>query len=119
MSLCYTRSSMISFIMSFITHLVWELMQNTWYPTNIAYALLLKYNIIGLNVCQGLPLLQGVVLRQIVRRNFLGQDFMEVQETNIPVIVNCNDIVKRCLKVEGRRDGKIFMTVLDTPYEHD
>ena len=44
---------------------------------------------------------------------------MEVQETNIPVIVNCNDIVNRCLKVEGRRDGKIFMTVLDTPYEHD
>ena len=44
---------------------------------------------------------------------------MEVQETNIPVIVNCNDIVNRCLKVEGRRDRKFFMTVLDTPYEHD
>ena len=28
-------------------------------------------------------------------------------------------LVNRCLKVEGRRDGKIFMTVLDTPYEHD
>ena len=56
-------------------------------------------------------LLQDVVLREIVRRNFLGQDFMEVQETNIPIIVNCNAIVNRCLKVEGRRDGK---TVLDT-----
>ena len=72
---------------------------------NIAYALLLKYNIIGLNVCQGLPLLQDVVLREIVRRNFLGQDFMEVQETNIPIIVNCNAIGNRCLKVEVRRDG--------------
>ena len=86
---------------------------------NIAYALLVKYNIIGLNVCQGLPLPQDVVLREIVRRNFLGQDFMEVQETNIPMIVNCHAIVNRCLKVEGRRDGKIFMTVLNTPYEHD
>ena len=79
----------------------------------------MKYNIIGLNVCQGLPLPQDVVLREIVRRNFLGQDFMEVQETNIPMIVNCHAIVNRCLKVEGRRDGKIFMTVLNTPYEHD
>ena len=58
---------------------------------NIAYALLLKYNI-GLNVCQGLPLPQDVVLQEIVRRTFLGQDFMEVQETNIPMI-NCNAIV--------------------------
>ena len=56
---------------------------------NIAYSLPLKYNIIGLNVCQGLPLLQDVVLPEIVKRNFLGQDFMEVQETNIPMIVNC------------------------------
>ena len=86
---------------------------------NIAYALLLKYNIIGLNVCQGLPLLQDVVLREIVKRNFPGQDFMEVKETNIRTIVNCNAIVNRCLKVEGRRDGTIFMTVLDTPYEND
>ena len=58
---------------------------------NIAYVLLLKYNI-GLNVCQGLPLPQDVVLQEIVRRTFLGQDFMEVQETNIPMI-NCNAIV--------------------------
>ena len=43
------------------------------------------------------------------RTEFSGQDFMEVQEKNIPVIVNCNAIV----------DGKIFMTLLDTPYEHD
>ena len=64
-------------------------------------------------------MLQDVVLREIVRRNFLGQDFMEVQETNIAIIVNCNAIVNRCLKFEGRRDGKVFMTVLDTPYEHD
>lgn len=85
---------------------------------NITYALLLKYNI-GLNVCQGLPLPQDVVLQEIVRRTFLGQDFMEVQETNIPTIVNCNAIVNRCLEVEGRKDGKIFITVLDTTYEHD
>ena len=85
---------------------------------NIAYALLLKYNI-GLNVCQGLPLPQDVVLWEIVRRTFLGQDFMEVQETNIPMIVNCNAIVNRCLEVEGHKDRKIFMTVLDTPYEDD
>ena len=84
---------------------------------NIAYALLLKYNI-GLNVCQGLPLPQDVVLQEIVRRTFLGQDFMEVQETNIPMI-NCNAIVNKCLEVEGHKDGKIFVTVLDTPYEHD
>ena len=44
---------------------------------------------------------------------------MEVPETNIPMIVNCNAIVNKCLEVEGRKDGKIFMTVLDTPYEHD
>ena len=44
---------------------------------------------------------------------------MEVPETNIPMIVNCNAIVDRCFEVEGRKDGKIFMTVLDTPYEHD
>lgn len=44
---------------------------------------------------------------------------MEVQETNIPTIVNCNAIVNRCLEVEGRKDGKIFITVLDTTYEHD
>ena len=46
-----------------------------------------------------------------MRRNFLGQDFF--------MIVNCNAIVNRCLEVEGRKDGRIFMTVLDTPYEHD
>ena len=61
----------------------------------------------------------NVLLREIVRRNFLRQDFMEVPETNIPMIVNCNAIVNKCLEVEGRKDGKIFMTVLDTPYEHD
>ena len=33
MSPCFTRSLMISFIMSFMKNLVWELMQNTWYPT--------------------------------------------------------------------------------------
>ena len=44
---------------------------------------------------------------------------MEVPEKNIPMIVNCNAIVNRCFEVEGRKDGKIFMTVLDTPYEHD
>ena len=85
---------------------------------NIAYALLLKYNIKCLNVCQGLPLPQDVVLQEIVRRTFLGQDFMEVQETNIPMI-NCNAIVNKYLEVEGHKDGKIFVTVLDTPYEHD
>ena len=85
---------------------------------NIAYALLLKYNLTGLNVCQELPPPQDTVLREILRRNLLGGHFVEVQETDIPVIVNCNSIVNRCLNVQGK-DGTVILTWLDTPYEHD
>ena len=47
MSPCFTRSLMISFIMSFMKNLVWELMQNTWYilPANKRSCYLSQYNV--------------------------------------------------------------------------
>ena len=75
---------------------------------NVAYALLLKYNLTGLNVCQELSAPQDAVLREILRRNLPGEHFVEVQETDIPVIVNCNSIVNRCLNVHGKDETVFF-----------
>ena len=85
---------------------------------NIAYALLLKYNVTGVDVCQGLSPPQDAVLKEIVHKRLIGQHFAEVQDTERPLIISCNVIVNRCLYVQGK-DGKGFMTRLDTPYEHD
>ena len=85
---------------------------------NVAHALLEEYKLTGVNVCQGLPPPQDAVLKEIVQRNLIGGHFLEVQETNSLLIVNCEAIENRCLYVKTR-EGRGFITILDTPYEHD
>ena len=48
---------------------------------NVAYALITKYGLNGLNVCQDLPPPQDVVVKEIVHRNLIGQHFLQVQVT--------------------------------------
>ena len=48
---------------------------------NFAYALITKYGLDGLNVCQDLPPPQDVVLKEIVRRNLISKHFLQVQVT--------------------------------------
>ena len=43
---------------------------------------------------------------------------MEVTETDSVVLINCTIIENRCLHI-AKRDGKGFLTVLDTTCEHD
>ena len=85
---------------------------------NVAYALFEECNLTGVNVCQGLPPPQDAVLKEIVQRNLIGGHFLEVQETDSPLIVNYEAIESRCLYVKTR-EGRGFITILDTPYEHD
>ena len=54
---------------------------------NLAYALVLQYHLTGVNVCEGLPPPQDVVLQEIVRKKIVGQHFLEAQEKKHPLIV--------------------------------
>ena len=84
----------------------------------IAYALLLKYNVTGVDVCQALSPPQDAVLKEIVQKRLMEQHFAKVQDTERALIISCNVILNRCLYVQGK-DGKRFITRLDMPYEHD
>ena len=59
---------------------------------NVAYALLEEYNLTGINVSQGVPPPQDAVLKEIEE----GGHFLEVQETDSPLIEN------GCLYVKTR-----------------
>jgi hypothetical protein len=85
---------------------------------NVAYALVLLYHLTGINVCDGLPPPQDVVLQEIVRQKLVGRHFLEAQETERPLVVNCSAIINRCLYVKSGH-GRGFITHLDAPYEHD
>ena len=69
-------------------------------------------------VCKDLPLPQDPVLKDIVERNLIGEHYLEVEEDGELLIVSCHQIVNRCLFVKTR-EARGFITVLDTPYDHD
>ena len=85
---------------------------------NVAYALLEEHKKTGRNVCQDLPLPEDPVLKDIVERNLIGEHYLEVEEDGELLIVSCHQIVNRCLFVKTR-EARGFITVLDTPYDHD
>ena len=85
---------------------------------NIPYALVLQYHMTGINVCEGFPPPQDVVLQEIVRKKLVGQHFFEAQETEHPLVVPCSAFMHRCLYVKSSH-GRGFITHLDVPYEHD
>ena len=85
---------------------------------NTAYALILKYNQTGMNVCQEMEAAQDLALREIVQQKLIGQHFIEVEDTDNLVIVKCNKVENRCMYIPSI-NGKGFLTGLDTAYEHD
>ena len=85
---------------------------------NVAYAIVLNLRLTGVTVCQELLPPEDPVLRGIVDRNLIGQQFLEVEETDIAVLINCSVIENRCIFLKTR-DEKGFVTALDTTYEHD
>ena len=69
-------------------------------------------------MCQQLKDPSDDILREIVKKNLVGLHFVEVEDSDNAVIVHCSYISKRCLFVSTDSEHG-FVTVLDTPYEHD
>ena len=85
---------------------------------NVAHAIVFNLRLTGVTVCQELLPPEDPVLRGIVDRNLIGQQFLEVEETDIAVLINCSVIENRCIFLKTK-DEKGFVTALDTTYEHD
>ena len=76
-----------------------------------------EYGLNGLIVCLDLPSLQDVVLKEIVHQNVIV-NILYIQESESLLHVKCGDVINRCLYVQGK-DGKGFITFLETSHEHD
>ena len=76
-----------------------------------------EYGLNGLIVCLDLPSPQDVVLKEIVHQNVIV-NILYIQESKSLLLVKCGDVINRCLYVQGK-DGKGFITFLETSHEHD
>ena len=76
-----------------------------------------EYGLNGLIVCLDPPSPQDVVLKEIVHQNVIV-NILYIQESEGLLHVKCGDVINRCLYVQGK-DGKGFITFLETSHEHD
>ena len=60
---------------------------------------------------------QDVVLKDIVHQNVIV-NILYIQESESLLLAKCGDVINRCLYVQGK-DGKGFITFLETSHEHD